>query len=89
MNKHDSFTAGVLLAAATLVGTGCETEPSRVEQSFGSSVRNAIALQTADPDAGAHGLDGVKAENSLKEYRGDVAKPEKVERDLIQIRLGK
>lgn len=89
MKKHHSFTVGVLLAAAILIVSGCETQPSRVEQNFGSSVRNAIALQTSDPNSGAYGLDGVKAGNSLNEYRGDVAKPEKVERDLIQIRLGK
>ncbi|MGB5254631.1 MAG: hypothetical protein WBN68_18135, partial [Sedimenticolaceae bacterium] len=62
---------------------------SKVEANFGSSVRNAIALQTADPNSNAPGLDGEKAGAVLQTYRGDVAKPEKVERDLIRINLGK
>jgi hypothetical protein len=38
-----------------------------------------IALQTADPDAGAMGLDGEKAEQALRAYRGDVGSPKAVE----------
>ena len=84
------WSKGPLLAiVAVLVFAGCESEPSRVEQNFGSSVRNAIALQTADPEQGAYGMDGPLAGASLEQYRRDVAKPEKVERDLIEIRLGK
>jgi type IV pilus biogenesis protein CpaD/CtpE len=72
-----------------LIIAGCATEPSKVEANFGSSVRNAIALQTADPNRDAPGLDGEKAGVVLQTYRGDVAKPERVQQDLIRINLGK
>ena len=78
-----------ILTAAALVLAGCETPPSNVEANFGSSVRNTIVLQTADPGQGAFGLDGTKAEAVLRAYQSDVAKPEKVEREMIQINLGK
>ena len=46
---------------------------------FGESVRHTIALQTTDPDAGAPGLDGEKAENVLRTYRGSTGSPKSVE----------
>ena len=87
--RSDQWFVSILLAAAVLFGLGCESQPTAVEANFGSSVRNAIALQTAQPGQPVPGLDGVKAEAVLEAYRGDVAKPERVERDLIQINLGK
>ena len=81
--------ASCLLAVAVLLAGGCESQPSAVEANFGSSVRNIVAVQTAQPGQPAPGLDGNKAEAVLETYRGDVAKPERVERDLIQINLGK
>lgn len=82
--------AGVLLSISSFVWiAGCQTTPSMVEANFGSSVRNQIALQTAAPNSEVHGMDGTKASVVLGTYRADVAKPEKVERDLIQIKLGK
>jgi hypothetical protein len=43
-----------------------------------------IALQTTDPDAGATGLDGEKAENALRAYRGDVGSPKAVESTNVE-----
>jgi len=68
---------------------GCQNNPSKIEENFGSSVRNAIALQTAQPGEVTPSMDGQKGEVVMETYRKDVAKPETVERDLIQINLGK
>jgi len=86
--KHLRTFAVTLLVCPLFTLVGCETPPSVVEQNFGSSVRNAIALQTAPPSEKPSGLDGEKAEAVLEAYRGDVAKPEQAERELIQINLG-
>lgn len=88
VNKLDKRINGCWLACVFLTLTGCETPPSAVEANFGSSVRNAIALQTAQPGQRVTGLDGVKGEVVLRTYQSDVARPEKVERDFIQINLG-
>lgn len=76
-----------ILACALFALMGCETPPSAVEQDFGSSVRNTIALQTMQPGMDAPSLDGEKAEEVLNVYRADVVKPEQ-KRDFIQINLG-
>lgn len=89
MKTRKLYLGWIGLGLFALVLAGCSTEPSKVEANFGSSVRNAIALQTSDPNNDARGLDGEKAGAVLQTYRGDVAKPEKVERDLIRINLGK
>ena len=89
MKKIHSFGVYALVGVACAALAGCASEPSAVEQNFGSSVRNAVALQTAAPETGAYGMEGPKGEVVLETFRKDVAKPEKVERDLIQIRLGK
>ena len=75
---------GLLFALA-----GCETPPSVVEQNFGSSVRNTIALQTAQPGQQTPALDGVKGEAVLRGYQADVASQKTAERELIQINVGK
>lgn len=76
-----------LLAILLLVG--CESAPTASERNFGSSVRNMIEMQTAQPGYRGFGLDGRKAEALLDTDRKDVADPKKVEEDLIQIHLGK
>ena len=66
----------------------CQTPPSKVEENFGSSVRHTIALQT-DPEAQTgYGLDGEKAQAVIDIYRTDVAEPETVEKNIIEIELG-
>jgi hypothetical protein len=78
-----------LFPVALTVLTGCESAPTATEQNFGSSVRNMIELQTAEPAEPALGMDGQKAEAVLESYRQDVAKPKEVNRDIIQINLGR
>ena len=77
-----------LLPAMLALLAGCESTPTATEQDFGSSVRNMIEMQTAQPGEEGQGLDGQKAEAVLGIYREDVAKPKNVERDIIQINLG-
>ncbi len=81
-----------------LLLTGCaitDTDPVRVESDFGNSVRNMIELQIYDPRTVHYpvkepptSFDGVKANGVLEEYRGDVAKREKVEQP-INIQIGR
>jgi len=66
------------LVSPLLIGA-CATHDDWDNPRFGESVRHTIALQTTDPDAGARGLDGEKAENVLRTYRGSTGSPESVE----------
>ena len=75
--------ARCLLPAVALLLGACATEPEPDNLVFGESVRHMIALQTADPDAGARGLDGERAEAALRAYRQDVGKPETVQRAVL------
>lgn len=87
-----AFTVCTVLGAAG----GCtSTDPVRVEEDFGNSVRHMIQAQIHDPQAAANppvdppmNLDGAKADNILKSYRKDVSKPEQIEKPL-QITIGK
>ena len=72
-----------LLSAVSLLIGACATEPELDNLVFGDSVRHMIALQTADPNAGASGLDGERAEAALRAYRQDVGEPEKVQKAVL------
>ncbi|MCU7934952.1 MAG: hypothetical protein KZQ99_08740 [Candidatus Thiodiazotropha sp. (ex Dulcina madagascariensis)] len=85
---HDLTSAVLMLSASTLL-VGCESTPTALERSFGSSVRNMIELQTAQPGYRGHGMDGQKGEAVWHSYREEVADPKKVEQSIIQIQLGK
>ena len=65
--------SGLKLLALSLVFplvAGCDTDPTRATgYTFGDSVRNAIALQTASPAATGPGLDAVRARGVLRAYR--------------------
>lgn len=89
--KLSNITNKLLLAAMVSLLLGCETlqEQTATEQNFGSSVRAMIVNQTADPDDKAYGLNGQKGEAVLGIYETDVARPKKVEQDIIRIELGK
>ena len=62
-----------LLSPLLIVACAAYQEPDNIR--FGESVRDMIALQTADPDAGARGLDGEKAERAFSLYRRSAASP--------------
>jgi hypothetical protein len=89
------LSGAVLALSAALLLTACTySDPVRVEQDFGNSVRNMVKGQTYNPEASRHppvgppeGLDGTRGNRALETYRGDVAKPEEVKQP-IQINIG-
>ena len=83
---------GTLLVVA--LASGCATEPTAVEEDFGTSVRQMIRAQTYNPKTLENpsrepvtGVDGEYAEAVLDAYKGDVSQPEQV-RNEIQINVG-
>jgi hypothetical protein len=87
-NTDRHYSLFVPLLIATLLA-GCETTPTALEQNFGSSVRKMLEQQTAPPGYKGFGMDGEKSQVLLKSYRQDVAKPQNVEKSILQIKLGK
>ena len=81
--KTTSNAVPRLLRAAWLMSPfllgACATDQEWENPSFGESVRHTIALQTTDPNVGARGLDGEKAELVLRNYRTSVGSPKSVE----------
>jgi type IV pilus biogenesis protein CpaD/CtpE len=64
--------AALLCAAAS----ACSTDPVRVEEDYGKSVRHMIDAQLADPQAARNpsaelpgGLDGGKGDKAIEAYR--------------------
>ena len=80
--KTTSIALPRLLRAAWLMSPfllgACATDHEWDNPSFGESVRHTIALQTTDPNVGARGLDGEKAELVYRNWRTSVATPESV-----------
>jgi hypothetical protein len=85
---YNTQTLRVTLLASLTLLVGCESTPTALERNFGSSVRNMLELQSAHPGYKGSGMDGRKSEMVLDAYREDVAEPQKVEENLIQIHLG-
>lgn len=63
-------------AAIVLAATACSTDPVRVKQDFGNSVRNMIDSQIANPEAARQpstelpgGLDGARGEKVIGTHR--------------------
>ena len=77
-------TVGVVTAFLV----GCETYEELPGGEFGASVRHMIALQTAEPEQAARGMDGPKARKVLEQYRKDVAKPKEAEKPVINLNIG-
>jgi hypothetical protein len=73
----------------TTLFLGCESTPTAVERNFGSSVRNMIELQTAQPGYQGEGMSGQKSEAVWRVYSEEVADPKKVDQRVIQIQMGK
>jgi hypothetical protein len=68
----------VWLMSPFLLGA-CATNQDWDNPRFGESVRHTIALQTTDPNVGARGLDGEKAELVYRNYQTSVGSPKSVE----------
>ncbi|MGQ0592863.1 MAG: hypothetical protein ACT4QB_09490 [Gammaproteobacteria bacterium] len=86
--------SGAVLSAALLLTACTWSDPVRVEQDFGKSVRNMVKAQTYNPEASRHPpvdpperLDGTRGNRALEIYRGDIAKPEVVDQP-IRINIG-
>ncbi len=85
-------TAAVVLAAMTLAAC-TTTDPTRVEEDFGNSVRHMVNAQIYDQEAAQNppkdppmGIDAVQAEAVLKVYREHVGDPEEVT-DTLRINI--
>jgi hypothetical protein len=86
--------SGAVLSAVLLLTACTNSDPVRVEQDFGKSVRNMVKAQTYNPEASQYPpvdppkrLDGTRGNRALETYRGDVAKPAEVNQP-IRINIG-
>jgi type IV pilus biogenesis protein CpaD/CtpE len=91
MNRRN-LSIAIWLPALLLGGCVTSTDPTKVEDDFGQSVRQMITAQTYNPNAARTpapaltGLDGVHSEAVLKTYREHVGDPQDVQQTLkIQI----
>ena len=80
-NGYALILCGMLLAACT------SSTPTKVLDSYGTSVNNMIAEQTYSPEDEVEELDGEKARVILDAYRKDVPNPQQVERPVIEVSL--
>lgn len=79
MKTQANKNAAALLLVTGLLA-GCAATAPEVERNFGSSVRAAVAAQTADPSAAANttpvtGLDTAAAKAARVHYEASFAKP--------------
>lgn len=83
---------GTLAGVAALLAAGCattDTDAVRVEDDFGSSVRQMVNAQVYDPQAAKTsgtepplGLDGVQGEAVLDTYRAHIGNPKEVSKQI-------
>ena len=76
----------VLCATAALFACSTAT-PEKVNESHGESVKNMIVEQTYVEGEATPALDGDKARNVLRAYEQDVSNPQKVEQEVIRVKL--
>lgn len=81
------FMPSVLLAACTVLATGCAE--TRTEREFGDSVREVMSKQIYDQGAAAlpktdavTGGDATRLEAVLENHRGDVADTSRIEKPV-------
>jgi hypothetical protein len=86
--NHNRHYRTVALLAGIALLTGCAS-PTALEQNFGSSVRNMIELQTAQPEDQGFGMAGRKGEAVLENYRKDVAEPKAVQQSTLRVQVSK
>lgn len=73
--------------SATLLVACSTATPEKVNESHGDSVKNMISEQTYVEGDAFETLDGDKARTILRAYEQDVANPQKVEQEVIRIKL--
>jgi len=78
MNTSNTYLAALGLAVVSLLLTACGSNPARVEENFGNSVRQMMRAQTVNPDAASRRTtqdpsttDGQMLEGALDAYRGE------------------
>ncbi len=80
--------AAICMPLLLLGGCVTSTDPTKVEDDFGKSVRQMISAQTYNPGAARTpapaltGLDGVHSEAVLKTYREHVGDPQDVQQTV-------
>ena len=90
---YGSFGIGMLVMASVVL-TGCNSEPKRVEADYGNSVTQMVQAATYDPEAAAStesvpviGMDGKRAIRTLDALQTDTERVEKFE-EILNIELG-
>lgn len=92
--KNYSFPGISMLIMASVLLTGCNSEPKRVEADYGNSVTQMVQAATYDPEAAAStesipviGMDGKRSISTLDALQSDTERVEKFE-NMIDIQLG-
>ena len=79
MKTQHLIATGLIVATSTLILSGCENmQSSKLDESFGSSVKSMIANQTKDSslipsEEPLESTDSRRLNNALRTYRDDVA----------------
>ena len=98
MTNRDTMTSGILgitvLTIASVMLSGCNSEPKRVEADYGNSVQQMVQAATYNPEAAAStesvpviGMDGKRAIRTLDAMRTDTERVDDFN-DIIDIELG-
>ena len=92
--KSYSFPGISMLIMASVLLTGCNSEPKRVEADYGNSVTQMVQAATYDPEAAAStesvpviGMDGKRSMRTLDALQTDTERVDKFE-DIIDVQLG-
>ena len=91
--KTYSLLGITVLSIASMVLTGCNSEPKRVEADYGNSVTQMIQASTYNPEAAASteskpviGMDGKRAISTLDAMQTDTQRVEDFD-DVFDIEL--
>ena len=92
--KSYSFRGISMLMMASVLLTGCNSEPKRVEADYGNSVTQMVQAATYDPEAAAStesipviGMDGKRSIRTLDALQTDTERVDKFE-EIIDVDLG-
>jgi len=92
--KSYSFPGISMLMMASVLLTGCNSEPKRVEADYGNSVTQMVQAATYDPEAAAStesipviGMDGKRAIGTLDALRTDTERLDEFE-EILNVELG-
>jgi hypothetical protein len=93
-SKHNCGLIGTTLLAAILAGC-VSTEPVRVQEDFGNSVKQMTQSQTYNPEAAARTeslpikeMDGEMALSTLEALRKDTSRDTETLNNVINVQIG-